>query len=376
MKKTVVHFTDSVEFGGAEKALVQLITGLDRERWLPVLFYHPIGTSMPWWVREVLESGLEVRAVPPLGGRENLRHWPRFLGDLHRLRPAVFHAHLTWPLACTEALVMARLMRVPVKTATMQLFWDIPYNAFMRLKRRLVSGAVDRYIAVSNENAEKMRETFGVPSERIATIYNAVDLAAFESPGRSDPFPRLTAADHPKPPVILTSARLTEQKGHTYLLDAAAEVPQALFLVAGDGPTRSTLEEKARRLGISDRVRFLGFRSDIPALLASCDVFVLPSLYEGFPLAVLEALAAGKPVVATSAGGVAEIIRDGRTGLLVPPADPTALAHAIRRILKEPLRARTMAEAGRRLVRLHYSVESMVQSVSALYDQLLLKSEA
>lgn len=372
MRRTVVHFTDSKEFGGAERALVQLITGLDRARWHPVLYFHPSGPEIPWWIRDVAESGIEVVEVPPLDRRRNAANWPQFVWQLRRSTPDIFHAHLTWPLACTEAILLARFARVPVVTATMQLFWDLPYNAFMRLKRRLVSAAVDRYIAVSDENADRMRSTFGLRPGMIQTIPNAVDLSHFDTSGG----PRSEDGSDEGRPVVLTIARLAEQKGIRYLLDAASSVPEADFLIAGDGPDRQALESRAHQLGLAERVRFLGFRDDIPGLLAACDVFVLPSLYEGFPLSILEALGVGKPVVASAVGGIPEVIQDGRTGLLVPAGDPGALADAIRRILNDSADARAMARAGQELVRENYSVEAMVRTVSTLYDELLAEARA
>ena len=119
-------------------------------------------------------------------------------------------------------------------------------------------------------------------------------------------------------------------------------------MIVGDGPERGALETRIAQLGLGDRVHLLGFRTDIPELLAGCDLFVLPSLFEGLPLSILEAMAAGKAVVATAIGGNDEAVVDGVTGLLVPPADPEALADALRTLLREPERRRRLGEAGRR----------------------------
>jgi glycosyltransferase involved in cell wall biosynthesis len=175
--------------------------------------------------------------------------------------------------------------------------------------------------------------------------------------------------------VVLTVARLDEQKGHCYLLEAAAQVPEAQFVLAGDGPLRASLEAQARSLGVEDRVKFLGYRSDIADLLADCDVFVLPSLYEGLPLSILEAMSAGKPVIATHIGGTDEAVIAGETGLLVPPADSAALAAAIRSLLTDRPLAQRLATAGRARVAQEFSAAKMVQQVIAVYDELLAKHE-
>jgi glycosyltransferase involved in cell wall biosynthesis len=171
--------------------------------------------------------------------------------------------------------------------------------------------------------------------------------------------------------IVLTVARLDPQKGHNMLIAAASAVPDAVFVCAGAGSQRAALEAEARARGVAGRLRFLGHREDIPALLAASDVVVLPSLYEGLPLAVLEGMAAGKPVVATAIGGTDEAVVDGETGLLVPGSDPAALAAAIRRVLDNPAFARTLGEAGRARVITHFSSATMVARVEDVYDELV-----
>jgi glycosyltransferase involved in cell wall biosynthesis len=155
------------------------------------------------------------------------------------------------------------------------------------------------------------------------------------------------------------------------LLEAAALVPHAIFVLAGDGPERPALEAQARSLGIEGRVRFLGHRTDIPQLLAVSDLFVLPSLYEGLPLSVLEAMAAGKPVIATQIGGTSEVVTDGETGLLVKPRDSNALAAAIQRLLTDQDLANRLARSALDRVRHEFSSDVMVRRVSRIYQDLL-----
>jgi glycosyltransferase involved in cell wall biosynthesis len=177
-------------------------------------------------------------------------------------------------------------------------------------------------------------------------------------------------------PIVLTLARLDRQKGLYYLLEAAALVPEAVFVLAGEGPEWPALEAQARALGLTKRVILLGYRDDVSDLLASCDVFVLPSLFEGLPLSVLEAMAAGKPVVATAIGGTDEAVVDGVTGLLVPPADPAALAKGIRMVLSDPVLSARLGAAGRARAHEQFSAEAMVRRVSDVYDELLDSRQA
>jgi glycosyltransferase involved in cell wall biosynthesis len=172
-------------------------------------------------------------------------------------------------------------------------------------------------------------------------------------------------------PVVFTPARLHKQKRHSDLLKAAALVPNALFVLAGDGPERGKLEELANRLGIASRVVFLGERNDVPKLLVCCDVFVLPSMYEGLPVSVLEAMAVGRPVVATAVGGTDEVVEDGVTGILVPPREPAKLAAEITRVCDDRALADSLSAAGKRRVRESFSSSSMVSGVLDVYEQLI-----
>ncbi|WP_455389629.1 glycosyltransferase, partial [Petrachloros mirabilis] len=144
----------------------------------------------------------------------------------------------------------------------------------------------------------------------------------------------------------------------------------------GDGPLRASLEAQARSLGLEGRVRFLGYRTDIRDLLKCCDVFVLPSLYEGLPLSILEAMSTVKPVIATQIGGIDDAVIPGETGLLVPPSDPVALALAIRSVLADQPWARRLAFAGRARVEQCFSAEKMVQQVTNVYIELLAGHKA
>jgi len=154
-------------------------------------------------------------------------------------------------------------------------------------------------------------------------------------------------------------------------LRAAAELPGADFVLAGEGPERAGLEALATELGIAERVHFLGYRDDIPQLLAACDVFALPSLYEGSSLAVLEAMAAGRPVVSSAIGGTDELIDDGVDGLLVAPGDTAGLAGALRRLLDDAELRKSFAERARRRVERDFTPTAMTQRVEAIYGELL-----
>ena len=369
MTRTVCYFTDTRGFGGAEQALVHLIAGLDRKAWQPVLIYHPSPGVEP-----LIEMARQLEAalwpVPPMpDGRIGAARVPGFARDLWRRRPAVFHAHLVWPLACKFGLMAAIAARVPAIVATEQLFVDFHLDRSIYLQQRLVAAGVGRYLPVSHDLARRLCDRLHFPARKLQVVHNGIPLAAFDRP--ASPELRACLAGESGRPIVLTVARLDAQKGVGYLLEAVALAPEAQFVLAGEGPERAALEAQAAALGIAERVTFLGFRTDIADLIAVCDLFVLPSLFEGLPLSVLEAMAAGRPVIATAIGGTDEAITSGETGLLVPPADPAALAGAIRALLADPPLAGRLAQAGRARAEAQFSAERMVREVTQVYRELL-----
>jgi len=366
--RRVVHFVDSAEFGGVERMLLETLTGLDRRRWQPLLMHHPEPGLAPMVV-EARAAGVEVRGVPRVTDRNAPLRFPGLLRRLRGEEPDVFHAHLNWPLACKWALLASALARTPATIASVHLFVDSLVNRSVRAQHRFFSTAVDRYVTVSRAVAARMREVFHVPAARIDVVHNGVDAGRFDV--ATDPALRRTLCADPGRPIVMTLARLSVQKGHDTLLDAASRVPGAVFVLVGDGPLRGSLERQARERNVADRVLFLGHRGDVAELLACCDLFVLPSLFEGLPLAVLEAMAAGKPVIASGIGGTDEALVHGESGLLVPPADPVALASAIRSLLTDPVRARLLANAGRERAVRRFSSRAMIDGVCRSYERVL-----
>jgi glycosyltransferase involved in cell wall biosynthesis len=344
--------------------LLTLLEGLDRRRWSTVLFHHD-GPEIAPLLQGAGRLGVRTRSVRRPEGAGGI---PLLIREVRSERAEVFHAHLSWPLRCSLGLVASALAGVPAVVATQQLFAKISSPSQI-VRQRLVAGGVDRYIAVSREMARNLRATPFFPARKIEVIHNAILLERFE--GSSDGALRETLAGRSGRPVVLTLARLDPQKGLFDLLEAAALVSEAVFVLAGEGPERERLEGRTRALGIQDRVVFLGHCENAPELLASCDLFVLPSLYEGLPVSVLEAMAAGKPVVATAIGGTDEAVVDGETGLLVPARNPTALAGAIRAVLRDSALSRRLGSAGRERARKCFSAEMMVRRVSSLYEEIL-----
>lgn len=369
MDRSIYFYSDSVELGGAELALLMLIEEL-RERWSVTLLVDDLPTAEP--LRERTEAlGVEVRGVEPMPlGLGGTRGAARLSRRLRRERPALFHAHLSWPLAAKWATAAAVLARLPT-VATVHLIPEFRLDRSSYLQLRALARGVDRYIAVSQALADELAGRFHWPREKIEVVYNAVQTERFGCVAPERLHAELAGSE--RRPIVFTCARLDAQKGLEILLRAATALPEAVFAIAGDGPLGPSLERLAEELGVADRVRFLGFRRDVPQLMAAADVFALPSLFEGSPLAVLEAMAAGRAVVSSAIGGTNEVVVDEESGLLVPPGDAEALAAALRRLLGDrPLRE-SLAENARSRVEERFTPAAMVHRVEQIYEQLLAR---
>jgi glycosyltransferase involved in cell wall biosynthesis len=366
MSGTVVHFLDSDTQGGCEEMVLSLLRGLSGTSWTPVLFHHD-EPGLQRMIRQVDALGISRRVVPTVRRGDRWKSLAEFVRQLKGVRPSVFHAHLGWPLGCFYGLLAAWLSQVPTIVATSHVF-EPEARAFLRRPRRWVHPMlVHRYLAVSQEVKRRLVQDLRVEAKKISVVRNGIDIEAVVR--RAVAGSQRTMVSGGTRAIVLTPARLHKQKGHADLLRAAVLVPDVLFAFAGDGPEREPLEALARRLGVAERVLFLGERDDVPALLASCDAFVLPSLYEGLPVSVLEAMAIGAPVVATAVGGTDEVVENGVTGILVPPRDPGRLAFEISRVVGDRSLARRLSEAAKTRVRNAFSSTSMLSGVLETYRE-------
>ncbi len=364
---TVAQFSNSLVRGGAEEHILTLLRGLDREAFRPLLVCPPLlaralGADVPGDVEVV---PLALRRWTDLGAALALR------AVLRARRVDVLHAHLFY--ASLFAAPVARLAGVPVvlETPHVREQWRRGWLKGRFVVDRLVGRLVDGYIAVSAANARYLVEEKRLPADKVVVIRNGCDLARF-------------SPDHPAPaglrqalgfaeadPVLAVVGRLEPQKGHRVLLDALPAIrgrhPQVRLVCVGDGSLRGELEAAVQARGLADAVRFVGYRGDVAGWLALADVVVLPSLWEGLPLAAVEALAAGRAVVATAVDGTPEVVVDGQTGLTVPPGDAPSLAAAVCRLLDDPGLRHRLGQAGRIWVRERFSQERQVGQTEALY---------
>jgi len=324
--------------------------------------------------REPASELLEKDGVPVhhLGRR---RFDPRIVTDLvaraRHLQARILHVH--GYAAADFGRLAARLSGAAL--VLHEHFADPRMPAYQGLADRLLARLTDRAIAVSESTRTFLVRERHVPAEKVRVIWNGAPLDEF-APVTAE-VARAARAQLGLPPdalVVGSIARLSEQKGHRTLLEAAARVlaarPGVRVLIVGDGDQWDALHAQSRTLGIAHHVVFAGHRTDVPALLGACDVFCISSTYEGTPLTLFEAMAAGKAIVATAVDGCREVLKDGVTGLLVPPSDPDALAAALLRALDDrALRAGLGADA--RAASAEYDIGRTVARIQDLYDEVL-----
>ena len=278
------------------------------------------------------------------------------------------HAGISWE--GQQVVRIARTAGVPAVVRTEHLPYLVT-DCQQELEHRETIDLVDRLICVSDE-ARRSFVRKGFPREKLVTVRNGITVFGFRNTDQKLHKP-LRLASHRK--IVLTVARFTEQKGHKHLLQALPRVlaiqSSVHFVWAGTGPLAIALQKTARDEGLEQHISFLGNRDDVRELMASADVFVLPSQFEGLPLVLLEAMAVGVPIIGSRVCGIREVIRDGICGRLVPPADPNALATAILEVLSNPEKAAQWVLRARERVKRTFTVERMARETIAIYRQLL-----
>lgn len=247
------------------------------------------------------------------------------------------------------------------------------YDKMFKISSRDCDACVANCIAVK----EQTLRYEGLPDEKVEVIYNGMDFSLYQESNNNSAFRKEIGVDNQTSLVGMIANFNFEIKGHQFFIEAAKQVsenvPNVAFVLVGDGALRQRFEKLAEHVGIRPKIHFLGKRTDISAILSNLSVSVLCSTNEGFSNVIMESMASGKPVVATSIGGSPEMVTDGATGYLVPPADSDALAKAIIDLLKNPNKAEEMGEKGRKMVQERFAIEKMVKSYEVLYQGLVEK---
>ncbi|GBC84981.1 GDP-mannose-dependent alpha-(1-6)-phosphatidylinositol monomannoside mannosyltransferase [bacterium HR11] len=367
----VLHVINTLSAGGAELHLLTLCRYLKQAGVEVVVAYLKEGRgSRP------LQCDFEAAGIPVFNLRGDgvrfVRPWLRLRRLLKQEKPDILHTHLPRAdllgfLACRSGFSGSWVCSVH----------GIYANHWRGRRALPLFGPVwrraDRIIAISKAVREWLVQGFGLPPEKVQVVYYGIELERWVSPAQD-----LRSAWGLEGRLLIGSVgRLEPVKGHDLLIRAmpavVREFPQTTLLIAGHDPWSygRVLERLVIQLGMDRHVRFLGFQSDIPSFLHSIDVFALASRSEGFGQVIIEAMAAGKPVVASKIAPLTEIIRHGETGLLVKPGDPNEFAEGVAWILKNPDQARQMGKRGQEVVASDFSAEKMANKITALYSELL-----
>jgi len=360
----VLFMTTSMPVGGAETLLVNLIRGLDRSRFIPLLCctkeLGPLGEELAGEIKTyhgLLRSKYDLRVLPRL---------------MRLMRAERIDAVVT--VGAGDKMFWGRLAAwragVPVVLSALHSTgWP---DGLGRLNR-LLTPLTDAVIGVAAPHGRYLVEVEKFPPDKVRVIPNGINVNRFQ-PRADRERVRSSLGLGPQNQAVGIVAALRPEKNHELFLQTAAMLrtrhPQAKFLIIGDGPQRAKLETLASELHLGDAVQFLGTRADVPELVSALDVFMLTSHVEASPVSILEALACGTPVVATRVGSIAESVIEGETGFLALPGDAQALAQAAGRLLADPQLAQQMGRAGRRQVIAHGSLQTMIAGYENLLEEV------
>lgn len=348
----VVAYTDALGIGGAEISLSHLVTTTNHEFEITV-----VGVSQSV-VEFITKNRTDVSKIvlPATGILAFVGHWQTF----QRLQPQVIHCNLCSPWACAIALTAALLQpnirvvqvnQLPLRTTHLATW----------LRTRLLSLRVDAQVAVGVASSRRMEDFYALGRDSVISIPNGVPDVP-------------TVPDLPSNDRAITVAsvgRLDAMKAHDVLIQAIAQVENVSILILGDGELRSNLTTLAQNLGVSDRVQLLGWVDNPRDYLAQCDVFVMPSRSEGFPLAMVEAMLAARPVIATRVGSMPEAVIDGETGLLIEKNDVAGLVQALHNLRDRPDQRYRLGQQARNKAVAHFTVTAMTTSYQNLWRTLV-----
>jgi glycosyltransferase involved in cell wall biosynthesis len=360
---------DSLDLGGAQVVLLNLIRHADVQRYeIDAACLH--GRGVYW--RRLAAEGVRTHSL-------SFHHYlptyvPGLLWLMMMRRYDVVHAHLLASNVIAKPLAALCRVRVRINHDHCNDKSTDP-RKWAPAADKLTNRYSTHVIAVSESTRRYVVDVEEVPAERVTTIHNGVDIAAFQPhPGQRTEARQMW--NFPADAFVVAGiGRLTFQKNFALFLDVAAEVlrmhPRAFFLIAGTGEDEAALREQAQRLGIAERVRFLGYVAEMAKLYPATDALLLTSRYEGLPITILEAMAAGVPIVSSDLDGVQEILVDEEDAALVPPGETARYVERLSSLINEPARAERYAAAALEKVRSRFSAQAMTRNVEAIYERYL-----
>ena len=359
-----LHIDTARTWRGGQSQVLTTLMGLRALGHRTLLVAHSEGE-----LRQRAKEGLDLLALAPKTEMDLTAAW-RLSRILKQLKPDIVHAHDPHGVAMAGlALSMSTQLAKPPLVAARRVDFHLRGSSLSRWKYR----QVDCFLCASDA-IRQMLISDGVPAARAVTVHEGIDLERVEAAPPANLHEDLWLPHHA--PIVGNVAALVAHKGQRHLIESARlvlpQVPDARFVIAGEGELRPALERQIKDHHLEKHVLLAGFRPDVLSLHKAFDIFVMSSVTEGLGTSLLDAMAAGKPVVATTAGGIPEVVVDGETGFLVPPRDHDAMAGAIVKLLKDEALRHRMGEAGRARVRTIFSAERMVQETLRVYQRVAL----
>jgi glycosyltransferase involved in cell wall biosynthesis len=359
-----LHIDTARTWRGGQNQVLTTVMGLRSLGHRTMLVAHSEGE-----LKRRAEEGLDLISLAPKTEMDLTAAW-RLSRILKQLKPDVVHAHDPHGVAMAGlALSMSTQLAKPPLVAARRVDFHLRGSSLSRWKYR----QVDCFICAS-EAIRQLLVGDGVPAARAVTVHEGIDIERVDSASPTKLHEELWLPHHA--PIVGNVAALVPHKGQRHLIEAARlvlpQVPDARFIIAGEGELRPALERQIKDHHLEKHVLLVGFRPDVLSLHKAFDIFVLSSVTEGLGTSLLDAMAAGKPVVATMTGGIPEVVVDGETGFLVPPRDHAAMAEAIVALLKDEALRRRMGEAGRARACALFSAERMVQETLRVYQRVAL----
>ncbi len=367
MKIKVLFLFVHLDYGGAEVGLLTTLKNIDKSRFdCSVVSIEKKGRI----AEEIEKLGFKVTCLDSKARLFNISLIRKIALILEKEKPDILHTSLFYANFFGRA---ASLFCNPRFIVTEERSMYTEKKFYHVILDRILAGFTDRIIVCSRSVLDFTRKQEGIAEDKFYLIYNAVDAERFNIPGTKEALRKkygFSGEDF----IVGTVGSLIPKKGHRFLIEAVkgldGQIPRLKTLIIGEGESRAELTALARSLGIENKVVFLGARFDIPGLMKAMDVFVLPSLQEGFPRTLIEAMYTGLPVVASDISGIPEIVREGEDGFLVPPGDPEALKNRILELYNDkPLRG-DFAARSRKKIESAYLPKDYVQSLEGLYREL------
>lgn len=379
-KCKILLYTDTAQLGGAEKHMYLLAKFLDPEHF-QVSLACTDSPELSGWIKKFESIGIQVFRIK-VGHKHDPRHFLQLKKILEKESFDLLHIHIWNPASNRYALLASKFVKIPTIITEHDPFQLSSLKHW--LKKKLISH-VKGMITISHDNDQLTKKLFPELKNRTRLIHNGIDVTAFSSQLLSfsesdrEKLRKDVLQSDKKTDVIITIAELHPRKGLMTLLESAKLLTEQeqnfMLIIVGKGEQEAELRQYIAKNNLENHALLLGYRYDIPQLLAGSDLFILPSLHEAFGLVILEAMAAGLPIVATRSGGIPDIITEEENGILVPPKDSNALANAIKTLLSDKKRMKTMSSENYNKVSKQFDIKEMVKKTEEFYSAVMEDSK-